>query len=130
MGTWAIEGAAMVAGMEVSEVEGAAMGLSSTEDVTAAVAATAGFSGFLSTGDVAAVAVASPWDAVGFSGFSSTGNVVAAVTSPTAFMGSGDTVAVDKGGSTAGECQGRCARCGCRLIFLAAISLTICNHLV
>jgi hypothetical protein len=95
----------MVAGMEVSEVEGAAMGLSSTEDVTAAVTATAGFSGFLGTGDVAVAAVASPWDAVGFSGFSSTGDVAVVVTSPTAFMGSGDTVAVGKGGSTAGECR-------------------------
>jgi hypothetical protein len=94
----------MVAGMEVSEVEGAATGLSSTEDVTVAVAATAEFSGFLSTGDVAAAAVASPWDAVGFSGFLSTGDVVAVVKSPTAFMGSGNTVAVGKEGSTAGEC--------------------------
>ena len=55
VGTWAIEGVAMVVGMEVSKVEGAATGFLSTEDVVAAVAAT-GFSGFLSTGDVVVVA--------------------------------------------------------------------------
>jgi hypothetical protein len=72
----------MVAGTEVSEVEGAATGLLSTEDVMTAVAATAGFS---STGDVA---------------------LVVAVSSPTAFTGSGDTVPVGKGGSTSGEHRG------------------------
>ena len=65
VGTWAIEGAGMVVGTEVSKVEGAATGFLSTEDVMAAVAAT-GFSGFSSTGDVAAAVavVTSPWDAV------------------------------------------------------------------
>ena len=85
VGTWAIEGAGMVAGMEVSKVEGAATGFLSTEDVMVAVAAT-GFSGFSSTGDVV---VTSPWDAVA---------------PATAFTGSGDTAAVSKGVSAAGEC--------------------------
>ena len=89
VGTWAIEGAAMVAGTEVSKVEGAATGFLSTEDVMAAVAAT-GFSGFSSTGDVVAAVVTSPWDAVA---------------PAKAFTGSGDTVAVSKGVSAAGECR-------------------------
>ena len=89
VGTWAIEGVAMVAGMEVSKVEGAAMGFLSTEDVMAAVAATR-FSGFSSTGDVVVAVVTSPWDAL---------------VPATAFTGSGDTAAVSKGVSAAGECQ-------------------------
>ena len=77
----------MVVGMEVSKVEGAATGFLSTEDVMVAVAAT-GFSEFLSTGDVAVVT--SPWNVV---------------TPAMAFTGSGDTAALSKGVSAAGECQ-------------------------
>ena len=90
VGIWAIEGVAMVAGMEDSKVEGTATRFLSTEDVMAAVAAT-GFSGLSSTGDVVVAAVTSPWNAVA---------------PATAFMGSGDTVAVSKGVSAAVECQG------------------------